>query len=292
MIRSMTGFGDASGDHDGAHFSVEVRSVNNKYCKVVLRLPESLQGLEPELDAALRRRLGRGTITLTVKCAETGESAAHEINRAALDKYIAQLKGVAGGAGADLSVLLTLPGVLQPSTSEEEWLEAARKATLPLLDQALTHLDAMRRREGMALGEELMTHRREIAGRLEEIGRLAPGVVAEYERRLQERIQVLLDGKDVGAEPADFVREIAVYAEKTDIAEEIARLREHMAHFEDLLGSGDDRPLGRTLDFLAQEMLREANTIASKSPDARIARLIVEIKGSIDRIKEQVQNVE
>ncbi len=292
MIRSMTGFGDASGDHEGAHYSVEVRSVNNKYCKVVLRLPETLQGLEPELDAALRKRLGRGTITLTVKCAETGESAAHEINRAALDKYMAQLAGVGGGEGADLSVLLTLPGVLQPSTSEEERLAAARTTVMPLLGKAIDHLLAMRRREGMALAEELLTHRREIAGRLEEIDRLAPGVVADYEKRLQERIQLLLENAEADAETADLVREIAVYAEKTDIAEEIARLREHMSHFEDLLDSDDDRPLGRTLDFLAQEMLREANTIASKSPDARIARLIVEIKGSIDRIKEQVQNVE
>ncbi len=292
MIRSMTGFGDASGDHDGAHFSVEVRSVNNKYCKVVLRLPETLQGLEPELDAALRKRLGRGTITLTVKCAETGEGAAHEINRAALDKYMSQLKDVAGGADADLSVLLTLPGVLVPSTSEEERLANARKTVLPLLGKAIDHLQAMRKREGMALSEELLMYRREITQRLEEIDRLAPGVVADYERRLQERIQTLLDGSDVGAEPADLVREIAVYAEKSDIAEEVARLREHMSHFEDLLASDDERPLGRTLDFLAQEMLREANTIASKSPDARIARLIVEIKGSIDRIKEQVQNVE
>lgn len=296
MIRSMTGFGDASAQHDGVHYFVELRSVNNKYCKVTLRLPESLQGLEPSLDALLRSKLSRGSITLTLKCTDTSEAAAYNINQNALQRYIDQLRAAPsvaeGHATLDAASLLELPGVLQPPADEEERLLNARRATLPLVEESLTHLIAMRQREGIGLGEELLSRSEAIVERLEEIKTLAPGVVAEYQRRLKERIESLLDDAGRQAEPGDLVREIAVYAEKTDIAEEITRLGEHMTHFAELIRSEDDRPLGRTLDFVAQEMLREANTIASKSPDARIGRLIVEIKGEIDRIKEQVQNAE
>ena len=296
MIRSMTGFGDASAQQGGVHYFVELRSVKNKYCKVSLRLPESLQGLEPQLDSLLRSRLSRGSITLTLKCTDTSESAAYNVNQNALQRYIDQLRSApsvkSGHVTLDAAALLELPGVLQPPADEEQRLTDARQATMPLVEESLTHLIAMRQREGHALGEELLTRQAAIVERLEEIKQLAPGVVEQYERRLKERIEALLGEADHRAEPGDLVREIAVYAEKSDIAEEISRLGEHMTHFAELIRSDDERPLGRTLDFVAQEMLREANTIASKSPDARIGRLIVEIKGEIDRIKEQVQNVE
>ena len=292
----MTGFGDASAQHAGVHYFVELRSVNNKYCKVTLRLPEPLQGLEPSLDALLRSRLSRGSITLTLKCTDTSEGAAYTINQSALQRYIDQLRSAPSVASGDVTLdaasLLELPGVLQPPADEEERLLNARRAVLPLVEESLTHLIAMRQREGLSLSEELLARGEAIVERLEQIKRLAPGVVAEYQRRLKERIESLLDDAGRQAEPGDLVREIAVYAEKTDIAEEITRLGEHMTHFAELIRSDDDRPLGRTLDFVAQEMLREANTIASKSPDAQIGRLIVEIKGEIDRIKEQVQNAE
>ncbi len=296
MIRSMTGFGDASAQENGVHYFVELRSVNNKYCKVSLRLPESLQGLEPALDSLLRSKLSRGSITLTLKCTDTSEAAAYNINQKALQRYIDQLRSApsvaSGHVTLDAAALLELPGVLQPPADEEQRLTNARRACMPLIEESLTHLIAMRQREGIALGEELITRHAAIVERLEEIKTLAPRVVAEYERRLKERIEALLNEAGRRAEPGDLVREVAVYAEKTDIAEEITRLGEHMIHFAELIRSEDDRPLGRTMDFVAQEMLREANTIASKSPDARIGRLIVEIKGEIDRIKEQVQNAE
>jgi uncharacterized protein (TIGR00255 family) len=142
------------------------------------------------------------------------------------------------------------------------------------------------------LVDDLRSHRDYIATRLTEIRGLAPGVVADYEQRLRQRIDLLLKEIDRQVDPADLVREIAVYAERTDIAEEIKRLGAHLDQFGELLTTSQGRPIGRTLDFLAQEMLREANTIASKSPDADISRRTVEIKGAIDRIKEQCQNVE
>jgi uncharacterized protein (TIGR00255 family) len=150
----------------------------------------------------------------------------------------------------------------------------------------------MREREGVFLVEDLMGHREVITSRLAEISDQAPSAVEEYERRLRLRVETMLQDAGVRTEQVDLIREVAVYAEKSDISEEIARLGGHMDQYQELLANGDDRPVGRTLDFLAQEMLREANTIASKSADAVISKAIVEIKGAIDRIKEQVQNVE
>lgn len=313
MIRSMTGFGEASATIDGAHFYLEVRSLNSKYFKAVIRLPETFQVLEAELETQLRHRLNRGSIFLTVKYSDSSGSAAYTINQPALARYVEQLRGVeqtgAGSVRVDVSSLLMLPGVLQPPADEEQRLATARKALMGLLERACDGLVRMREREGAMLLSELMGHREEIAARLKQIVKKAPDVSIEYERRLRTRIEQM--SKDAGfvMEPADLVREIAVWAERSDIAEEIARLNGHIDQFAEMLsgtgasavpaaaaggngGAATARPIGRTLDFLTQEMLREANTIASKCGDADISRWIVEVKGAIDRIKEQVQNVE
>jgi uncharacterized protein (TIGR00255 family) len=292
----MTGYGDASTTIDGVHYFIEVRSLNNKYFKASIRLAESLQGLEAEMEARLREKLSRGTVTLNARSADTGESAAYEINTKALSRYIdqlGQLPQVKGGAvKLDAAQLLGLPGVLQPPADEEDRLERARQAFMPLLDKAIAALLAMRQREGKVLVDDLRSHKDDIAERLTLISQRAPGVVADYQLRLKTRIETMLREADATVEPADLIREIAVYAERTDIAEEIKRLSAHLDQFASLIGGTDGKPIGRTLDFLAQEMLREANTIASKSPDAAISRCTVEIKGAIDRIKEQAQNIE
>lgn len=292
----MTGFGEASAHLEGIHYFVEVRSLNSKYFKANIRLPEEFQGVEAEMEARLRERLTRGTVTLTATCSEDTESAAREINIKALQKYIDQLRGVPGVSSGelklDLASLLSLPGVLQPPANEEARLNRARAAFLQLLDQAVADLIGMREREGRALVADLLSYRDLITDRLTIVGERAPAVVQEYERRLKTRIEGMLAESDVRVDAVDLIREIAAYAERTDIAEEVRRLEGHMIQFAELLSGKDDRPIGRTLDFLAQEMLREANTIASKSPDAGISRSIVEVKGAIDRIKEQAQNVE
>jgi uncharacterized protein (TIGR00255 family) len=296
VIRSMTGFGEASRLVDGVHYAVELRSLNNKYFKASIRLPEQLQVLEAELESALRRRITRGSVTLTVGYADTSASAALEVNHQALDRYVSQLRAsesVRGGVVAmDLAALIALPGVLQTPADDAARLQAARAVLLELADAACQHLLSMRRREGDLLMEELCAHRDLIADRLGKIREQAPRVVAEYESRLRQRMQEMFREAQLTVEPVELIREIAVYAEKTDIAEEVSRLGGHIEQFTELLGAPEDRPVGRTLDFLAQEMLREANTIASKSPDSLVSRLIVEVKGAIDRIKEQVQNVE
>jgi uncharacterized protein (TIGR00255 family) len=296
VIRSMTGFGEATRHADGVHYAVELRSLNNKYFKATIRLPERLQVLEAELEAALRHRISRGSVTLTASFADTSASAALDINHQALDRYVEQIRRSAvareGVVALDLSALLALPGVLQQPADGEARLHAARAVLLDLVGAACEHLLSMRRREGALLMEELHAHRDLIADRLEKIKTQAPRVIAEYENRLRVRMQEMFREAQLSVEPVEMIREIAVYAEKTDIAEEVSRLGGHIEQFTDLLAADEDTPVGRTLDFLAQEMLREANTIASKSPDSLISRMIVEVKGAIDRIKEQVQNVE
>ncbi|MEM9084178.1 MAG: DUF1732 domain-containing protein, partial [Planctomycetota bacterium] len=168
----------------------------------------------------------------------------------------------------------------------------ARNVFLALTEEASNHLVSMRKREGLMLHEDLMQHHEVITNALAKVRERAPLVVEEFEERLRARVQSMLDEAGISAEPVEIIREIAIYAEKSDIAEEVARLDAHLSQFRDLITNPEGTSVGRTLDFLAQEMLREANTIASKSSDAEISRETVAIKGAIDRIKEQVQNVE
>ncbi|MBX3359256.1 MAG: YicC family protein [Phycisphaeraceae bacterium] len=304
MIRSMTGFGDASmtvgsgpqGSPGGVHYFIEVRSLNSKYFKAIIRLPEQFQALEAEIESELRRRLGRGSVFLSAQCSDSSGETGYTINDKALSAYIEQLKRLpqvqSGQVKVDLGPLLALPGVLLPPANEEERLERARQALTKLLAQACDRLIAMRGREGAALRTDLLQRRDAIADRLRHISARAPDTLLEYERRLKLRIDTMINEAGLKVEPADVVREIAVYAERTDITEEITRLSGHIEQFTQLLERDDGKPVGRTLDFLSQEMLREANTIASKCADSEISRHIVEVKGEIDRIKEQVQNVE
>lgn len=296
MIRSMTGFGDAAMEVNGTNYFLEVRSLNNKYFKAVVRLVEEFQSFEAEFESKLRERISRGTVTVTASCSDNSEAAAHEINGRALQHYIDQIQALpsfkSGQVSLDMAALLNLPGVLQPPANEGDRLRDAKVTFLKLLEKAIDAMIAMRAREGKNLLDDLLNQREYIQVRLTEIASRAPDVVVEYEKRLRTRIEALLKENETRLEPGDLIREIAVYAERTDIAEEIKRLGGHLEQFGELLQAKDDRPIGRTLDFLSQEMLREANTIASKSPDATISRFTVEIKGAIDRIKEQAANVE
>lgn len=296
MIRSMTGFGEASSHEEGVHYLLELRSLNGKYFKATIRMPEAFQGLEPELEAELRRRLTRGTITLIGKCGDASAEAAYDVNAPALARYIEQLRRtpqIADGTCAlEVGPLLALPGVLQPPSNEEERFERARRSYLRLLDKACAELIAMREKEGRLLVADLMGHHGVIVAALERIRLAAPRAAEEYERRLLARIEMMLDQAKAKVDKIDVIKEVAVYADRSDIAEEIARLTGHLDQFKHLLSGAEDKPMGRTLDFLAQEMLRETNTIASKSGDAEISRAVVEAKGAIDRIKEQVQNAE
>ncbi|MFW5653294.1 MAG: YicC/YloC family endoribonuclease [Planctomycetota bacterium] len=293
----MTGFGESSNTVDGVHYAVEVRSLNNKFLKAVIRIPDELQGLEPTIDSALRSRLTRGSVTVTLRYSDTTSSAAYEINTEALQTYLDRVLSLSTNKNGktidvDLSSLLSLPGVLQPPANLEHRVERVRPIVEQLLSEACHRLIDMRAREGVLLHEDLHKHRDAIQKRLDRISERSPVVIEEYHQRLKLRVERMLQEVKATVDDGDLVREVAIYAERSDISEEIARLSAHLKQFQDLIDSDDLEPVGRTLDFLAQEMLREANTIASKCNDAAISRDIVEVKGAIDRIKEQVQNVE
>lgn len=298
MVRSMTGFGEASEQVEGVFYSVELRSLNNRFFKATIRLPELIAALEAELEAQLRRRLRRGSVTLTVTMHDAGAVAAHRINEAALSVYLKYLENLyrrfsqSGQASTiDLTALLALPGVLE-SADESEILRKARPVVTRLVDQAADKLLAMRAVEGQALAAELLRQRDVIASKLQSIRQRAPVVVEEYHQRLRQRVNELLRRAELAVNQVDLIREIAVFAERSDINEEISRLATHLEQMQQLLERGSHEPIGRTLEFLAQEMLREANTLASKSNDALISRDVVEVKSAIDRIKEQAANIE
>jgi uncharacterized protein (TIGR00255 family) len=293
MIVSMTGFGDASAERGGTHYAVEIRSLNNRFFKPVIKLPETISGLEPELESMLRERLGRGSVTYILKMRSDSAEAAYHLNIPALKAYLEQLQEVKGLdrlVQIDLASLVQLPGVCQEPRDEGDEIEKHGPIVRELTAKAIDKLGAMRKREGEALFTDLMKHVNLIRQNLKEIAVLAPSVVEEYHRRLRERVNKLLAAAEAQVSQVDLIKEVAVFAERADIAEEITRLGAHTNAFEQSCREGEHA--GRKLDFIAQEMLREANTIAAKANDAEIARRIVEIKGAIDRVKEQVQNVE
>jgi uncharacterized protein (TIGR00255 family) len=286
----MTGFGTASRRDDGMSCLVEIRSVNNRYLKPHVRLPDQLQGLEADIDAALSRRLTRGSVTVTVKYSDTSATAAATINTDALAAYMEQLRSI-DASPIDPGNLLSLPGIVVSDTGID-LMERIGPVVMELVAEACDGVLAMRTREGAAVQEDIEQHLNRIEEHLGNVEARAPHIVDEYQKRLHQRMTALLSDVGKSVRDDDLLREVAVFAERADIAEEIARLKGHLQQFRDLLGAADGEPMGRTLDFLSQEMLREANTIASKCLDGEVSRRVVEIKGSIDRVKEQVQNVE
>jgi uncharacterized protein (TIGR00255 family) len=294
----MTGFGDASAQIDGIHYAIEVRSLNNRYFKASVRLPEDIAGLEAELESLLRQKLNRGSITLSVKYRQSDAAAAHRINEEALHAYLSHLEKLQHQLAArnetgtiDLTALLAMPGVLQ-SADNSGLLDRARPAVTKLTHEACAKLIAMRDREGAAIADELQKHRQAILDRVGIVRQRAPLVVHEYHTRLKARVEELTKRAELKMDENDLLRELAIYAERCDVAEEVQRLSEHLVQVDTLINADGNEAAGRTLDFITQELLREANTIASKSNDAAISKAIVEVKGLIDRIKEQVQNVE
>lgn len=291
MLLSMTGFGSASSRKDGVSLQVEIRTVNNKFYKSNVRLPDLLQSLEAEIDAIVAKQITRGSVTVSVKFMDSPEHGVATINSEILGNYLNKLREVDDSISIEVSRLLSLPGVLSNDTEEEVAIRV-KSTLLGLVSECCTDVIEMRRREGKSLEEDLVNQLVKISENLSHIKNRAPEIVAEYQKRLRQRMEILFAEVGVNLTEQDTLREVAIFAEKTDIAEEIARLDGHIDQFRDLIGGPENEPIGRTLDFLSQEMLRESNTIASKCLDGETSRRIVEIKGAVDRIKEQVQNAE
>jgi uncharacterized protein (TIGR00255 family) len=293
MLRSMTGFGSAGGRVEGIEYAVEIRSVNHRYFKAAIKLPESWASADVEIEQKLRHKLQRGAVTCTVRMKIPDDQAAYRVNTVALNSYIEQLRGLEIEANPtmriELGALLQLPGVCEPPPLEE-MIASTHDRLMGFIDQALEQLLQMRQREGGALRDDLLVNCDVIGESLKIVSARAPEVLREYHARLAARVAELTHAAQIKLDEDQLIREVAIFAERCDIAEEIARLAGHVEHFRAAADSPE--PAGRKLDFIAQEMLREANTIASKSNDVDIARSVVEIKTAIDRIKEQVQNVE
>jgi len=292
MIRSMTGFGAAEYLDDRVRVAVEVKAVNNRFVKLNLRTPEGLGAIEVDIDRLVRQHITRGTVNLTLAVSPRGAAARAPINTDVLMAYRDDLAaaGQRMGAAADLGALLALPGVVGDEKVVLTGITGLADRIRQVVAEALERLDAMRSAEGAATAADMEASLADIARRLKTIAARGPQVVAEYRDRLRERVQALLDGTELPVDDASLAREVAFYAERSDINEEAARLASHAEQFRALLG--ESGPGGRKLEFLAQEMHREVNTLGSKSNDADLAREVVEIKVDVDRLREQSQNVE
>jgi uncharacterized protein (TIGR00255 family) len=292
LIRSMTGFGAGRGEASGEVIAVELRAVNGKFCEVKARLPRELVSLEPELTKAVKARTSRGVIDVFVR--REGAGARGGLPRAdlalasAYAKAFRELKdglGLSGEIG--IRDIALMEGVVSLGEAAPE-PAAAAAALQQAVAQALDALEQMRLREGEALARDLLARLNTIEKGAAEVARLAPLQVEAVRERLSARIAELTRG--VALDPARLAQEVALFADRTDIAEELTRLASHLAQSRALVAS--DAPAGRKLEFLVQEVNREINTIGSKSQHAGIAAQVVELKAELERVREQVQNVE
>lgn len=293
MIRSMTGYGAAQHGEDGISYALEIRSVNSRYLKLSINVPDHFQFVEPALEKTIRARVSRGAVSCALRTRNERGGDEPELNVDVLQRYVEQFSKVRLPAHLqgtlDLGALLSLPGVCQMPEDDSD-TQARLALVCNLAGKALDALQTMRVEEGRALFVDLDGACSSIRVQLEVINKRVPTVVQEYHERLRMRVGLLMKEGGFELEADSLAREVAIYAERCDISEELTRLNAHLDQFVETCKR--DEPMGRTLDFLAQEMLREANTIASKSNDAAIAMAVVEVKGLIDRLKEQVQNVE
>ena len=293
----MTGYAQARAEENGLALRVSIRSVNHRFLDLHVRLPEGWEPLEPRLRSRVRQHVRRGHVDVMLRVEPTGQVAV-QVNHALASAYARAAQDLGKEFGlppaVDFVALLRLPGVVAGAglPSEEE-VERAASLVGRCLDDALGRLDEMRSVEGAALAAEMHGRLVKIAEHAKRIEELAETIRPEYARRLNERLAELVGNTTL--EPARIAQEAAILAERSDISEEIARLRSHLKQFDALLDS--DPEAGKKLDFLLQEMQRESNTMLSKTPGVEtqglaITDLALEVKAEIERLREQMQNVE
>ena len=294
MLRSMTGYGHGETTGAGRTFIVEAQSLNHRYLEVRARLPRRLAGLEHRIQQEVQRRFGRGRFDLTVSERLTGERPrALRVDQGVAGAYIDALRKLqslgqlAGEITLDHLVAHRDLFLLDEDQAEGS-LEAAWEDLRPAVAAALNALDAMRVGEGQALEGEIVAHLATVETLLGALEADAPRQVRAQKERLQARLSELLDGRPL--DPGRLEQEVAILADRSDVTEECARLRSHLAQFRALLAEGGNQ--GRRCDFLLQEMNRETNTIGSKAADAHTSHRVVALKAELEKIREQVQNVE
>jgi uncharacterized protein (TIGR00255 family) len=292
MLKSMTGFGRAEGDTTLGKIFVESRSVNHRYCDINIKLPKRLTLFENRMKEMIRSQVSRGRIDVSFRLENSGEEKVqlsvdldlakqyyrvlHELKEKLQLKDDITLNLLAGAK--DLIMAKEEIGDLEPY-----WQEVLR-----ILEQSLKNMDDMKRLEGESLAQDLKQRLESIAEQFQMIKQQFPSRLENTLSRLHDRLRSLLEGMEV--DPSRFQQEIAFLAERTDITEEIVRAESHLAQFRTLLEGNE--PVGRKMDFLLQEIHREVNTVSAKVNDAEISQRVVEIKSELEKIREQVQNIE
>lgn len=288
----MTGFGSGQATQAGESISVELKSVNHKFCEVKVRLPRELAALEVNVQKTVKDRVVRGAVEVTVRRAgRTGTGLVPQADVGLAKEYRRAWSELASALGVPDEVRLRdialLPNVIRVEEAQVN-LDDATRALDQALAAALDGLGAMRTKEGESLEADLAARIALVSSTVTELVGLAPKAVEEHRARLAERLAELARG--VTVDPQRLAQEVAIFAERTDVAEEMTRLRSHIAQFEALLAAKE--PVGRKMDFLVQEMHREVNTTGAKSQHPEISARVVALKAELERIREQVQNVE
>jgi uncharacterized protein (TIGR00255 family) len=290
-MRSMTGFGLGEAPVGTGKLAIEIRGVNHRFLDVRVRLPRELGDLTSFVEQLAREKLARGRYEVAVRVDGVTLGVPvldRERARAAFQALTELRNELAPGTEVPLSLLGTIPDLFVSSVDRE--IDRLRGAARAAFDAAVTALDTMRSHEGSAMREDLVKRLERVRHLARSVQARAPEVVETHRKRLRDRAERLRAATDLELDPARLEQEIVMFAERSDICEELTRLESHCAQFAGLLAS--DEAVGRRLDFLLQELAREANTVGAKSPDAQIAHAIVEVKAEIERMREQVQNVE
>ena len=291
-ILSMTGYGSAKGTVEGLNISAELKSVNNRYLDVSVRLPRGFLFAEEAIKAAVQQHISRGKVDvfLTVDSSQAADTVVR-INEPLLRAYLDALDSIASEHGLQNDVtalsVARFPDVLSVEKAEADQ-DALRAGLVALMDEALAEYDRMRLREGQKLREDVESRLVTIEALVTEVETHAPETVEAYHNRLRQKLESVLEGKEV--DEARVITECAVFADRVAVDEETVRLRSHIAQMRQMLAAGS--PFGRKADFLIQEFNREANTIGSKCQNADIAKVVVDLKSEIEKIREQIQNIE
>jgi uncharacterized protein (TIGR00255 family) len=292
MISSMTGFGAADGALGDARASVEIRTVNHRFFSPNLKLPSALSRWENEIREVLKQKIARGHVTLTARL-DRAAGTGPVINGTRLGEYALELRELQKkhslGGEVDLATLLRLPDVVA-SAGEAEMDASVGEALVAIVNKAVDNLTSMRRAEGAQLAAFLVDRVAAVEAGLASVEKRAPVRLKEQHERVTRTVSELIG--TAGADPQRIAQEIAILADKLDVAEELDRFRSHLAAFRETAQSKTSDPVGKRLGFILQEMVREANTIGSKASDAQIQENVIAIKEELERIREQVENLE
>lgn len=291
-MKSMTGYGRARKSIDGKEISVEVRAVNHRYLDVNLKCPRAYSFLEEPLKKAAGTRIARGKVDIFVQILGTSaDDVKVSVNTALAQHYMDALRTLSEATGLpnDVSLLslARMPEVLIEEQAEPD-TEKLTAGVLEIFHEAVNEFDTMRTVEGEKMAADVRMRGQTIVSLLEKVEERAPQRTIEYREKLEKRMQELL--ADTTIDPQRILTEVAVFADRTAIDEETVRLRSHLSQMEEMLK--DEKPIGRKLDFLVQEMNRESNTIGSKANDVTLSKIVVELKSEIEKIREQIQNIE